>query len=43
MTKFLKEKLEEKKNNLLEIYQGLKKLQRLDPQDLKENMKMFGR
>ncbi len=35
MTNLLREKLEEKKNNLLEIYHGLKGLQRLKLEDLK--------
>lgn len=38
MTKILKEKLEEKKNNLLEIYQGLETLQRLKLEDLETNI-----
>ena len=38
MIKIIKEKIEDKKNNLLEIYQGLKKLQSLKLKDLKENI-----
>lgn len=38
MTKFLREKLEEKKKNLLEIYKGLEQLQKLKINDLRENI-----
>ncbi len=38
MTKITKEKIEDKKNNLIEIYQGLKNLQKLRLKDLKENI-----
>ncbi len=38
MTGIIKKQLQEKINNLLEIYQGLKKLQRFTLKDLKENI-----
>lgn len=38
MIKITKEKIEDKKNNLLKIYQGLEKLQRLNLKELKENI-----
>ena len=38
MTKITIEKIEDKKNNLIEIYQGLKNLQRLKLKDLKEDI-----
>lgn len=38
MTKIIKKQLQEKINNLLEIYRGLKKLQRFTLKDLKENI-----
>lgn len=38
MTEIIKKQLQEKINNLLEIYQGLKKLQRFTLKDLKENI-----
>lgn len=38
MTKIIKEQLQEKVDNLLKIYQGLKKLQRFTLKDLKENI-----
>ena len=38
MTEIIKKQLQEKINNLLEIYKGLKKLQRLTLKDLKENI-----
>ena len=38
MTEIIKKQLQEKINNLLEIYQGLKKLQRFTLRDLKENI-----
>jgi len=38
MTEIIKKQLHEKINNLLEIYKGLKKLQRLTLKDLKENI-----
>lgn len=38
MTEIIKKQLQEKINNLLEIYQGLKKLQRLTLNDLKKNI-----
>ncbi|MBI4653260.1 DUF86 domain-containing protein [Candidatus Kuenenbacteria bacterium] len=38
MTKIIKKQLQEKINNLLEIYQGLKQLQRFKLNDLKENI-----
>ena len=38
MTEIIKKQLQEKVNNLLEIYQSLKKLQRLTFKDLKENI-----
>lgn len=38
MTKFLKSKIEDKIDNLLKIYNGLKKLQNLKLSDLKENI-----
>jgi len=38
MTGIIKKQLQEKINNLLEVYQGLKKLQRFTLKDLKENI-----
>ncbi len=38
MTKIIREQIEDKKNNLIEIYEGLKKLQKLTLKDLKENI-----
>ncbi|MEK7167082.1 MAG: DUF86 domain-containing protein [Patescibacteria group bacterium] len=38
MTKIIKRQLQEKKDNLLKIYQGLKKLQRFSLKNLKENI-----
>ena len=38
MTEIIKKQLQEKTNNLLEIYQGLKKLQKFTLRDLKENI-----
>lgn len=38
MTEIIRKQLQEKIDNLLEIYQGLKKLQRLTLKDLKENL-----
>ena len=38
MTEIIKKQLQEKINNLLEIYQGLKKLQKFTLKDLKENI-----
>ncbi len=38
MTKIIKEQLQDKINNLFKIYQGLKKLQRLSLDDLKNNI-----
>lgn len=38
MTEIIKKQLQEKMNNLLEIYQGLKTLQRLTLKDLKTNI-----
>lgn len=38
MTEIIKKQLQEKVDNLLEIYQGLKKLQRFTLKDLKENI-----
>lgn len=38
MTEIIKKQLQEKINNLLEIYQGLKKIQRFTLKDLKENI-----
>ena len=38
MTEIIKKQLQEKINNLLEIYQGLKKLQRFTLKDLKVNI-----
>jgi len=38
MTEIIKKQLQEKINNLLEIYQGLKKLQRLTLKDLEANI-----
>ncbi|MDO9399569.1 MAG: DUF86 domain-containing protein [bacterium] len=38
MTKIVKRQLQEKKDNLLKIYQGLKKLQRFTLKNLKENI-----
>ncbi|MBU4299052.1 DUF86 domain-containing protein [Patescibacteria group bacterium] len=38
MTEIIKKQLQEKIDNLLEIYQGLKKLQRLTLKGLKENL-----
>lgn len=38
MTEIIKRQLKEKIDNLLEIYQGLKKLQRFTLKDLKENI-----
>ncbi len=38
MIEIIKKKIEDKKDNLLKIYQGLKKLQRLKLNELKENL-----
>lgn len=38
MTEIIKKQLQEKIDNLLEIYRGLEKLQRLTLKDLKENL-----
>lgn len=38
MTGIIKQQLQEKIDNLLEIYQGLKKLQKFTPRDLKQNI-----
>jgi len=38
VTEIIKKQLQEKINNLLEIYQGLKKLQKFGLKDLKENI-----
>lgn len=38
MTKIIQEKLEDKLNNLTEIYQGLKTLQKLQLKDLEKNI-----
>jgi len=42
MTEIIKKQLQEKINNLLEIYQGLKKLQRLTLKDLEANIETKG-
>ncbi|MBU1349942.1 DUF86 domain-containing protein [Patescibacteria group bacterium] len=41
MTKILKEKLEEKKDKLLEIYNGLKKLQKLSLKEIQDDKEHF--
>jgi len=41
MTKFLQEKLEEKKDKLMETYEALKKLQKLSLKNLKEQKENF--
>jgi uncharacterized protein YutE (UPF0331/DUF86 family) len=38
MSEIIKKQVQEKINNLLKIYQGLKRLQRLALKDLKENI-----
>lgn len=38
MTEIIKKQLREKINNLLEIYQGLRKLQKFTLKNLKENI-----